>query len=224
MKKETVWAVAVLLLICGSISLGSTITLYTPAAGDATYSWNSKYGPSGYGTGTNEIGIYLYFGAPYGNDHTISIFEIPISALAGEPVTSATLEVDALGFGTNYYYGSAHIGWLDTGTVTLTGDVVADALGPASTALPNNFTIYDSYVPGSEIAGTRSFDFLSCIQADLAAGRTYSTFVMSGSRETYGSIYTAESGSGPRIVAIVPEPATICLLGFGALSLIRRKK
>ncbi|MHB0946348.1 MAG: hypothetical protein ACYC3B_04195 [Sedimentisphaerales bacterium] len=221
MNKKTFLAVAVLFLLAGSISFGSLI-LYTPTAGDAQFYWNSKYGLDAYTTGGTEIGIYLYMGAPYGNDHTISIFEIPIAALAGKTVEGATLEVNALGFGTGYYYGSASIGWLNTGSMTLTGDVVADGLGAPAKSVPGGFPIYNSDY--AYTSGLKQFDVLSCVLADLAAGRTYSTFVMSGSRETYGSIYTAESGSGPRIVAVVPEPATVCILSLGALSLIRRKK
>jgi len=221
MNEKTFLAVTVLLLLVGSVSIGSVI-LYTPTAGDAQFYWNSKYGYDSYTTGGTEMGIYLYMGAPYGNDHTISIFEIPIAALAGKTVESATLEVNALGFGTNYYYGSASIGWLNTGSMILTGNVVTDGIGAPAKSVPGGFTIYNSDY--AYTSGLKQFDVLSCVLADLAAGRTYSTFVMSGSRETYGSIYTAESGSGPRIVAVVPEPATIAMLGLSVLSLIRRKK
>lgn len=205
-KTTIICVVVVLLMICATAQ--AAITLYTPTAGDATYSWNSKYGPYGYGTDATAIGVGLGFGGSYGNDYTVSIFEVPIAALAGQTITSATLIVDSLGFGTGYYYGSACIGWLDTGTTALTGDVVADGLGPASTGRPSGFTIYDSGY--GDTSGPKSFDVLNCVLNDMDAGRAYSTFVMSGSRDTYGSIYAAESGSGPRIVAdVVPEPSTI---------------
>ncbi len=90
----------VALLAVGASAQAGVITLCTPAAGDATWAWNTKYGPYSYGAGGTEMGVSLYFGAPYGNDYTVSIFEIPIAALAGNTVTSATLVVDSLGFRT----------------------------------------------------------------------------------------------------------------------------
>ena len=213
----------VALLSMGAVASAAVSTLYTPPAGDATYSWNTKYGPSGYGVGDQTMDVNLYFGAPYGNDYRVSIFEIPISTLAGLTPTAATLKVNSLGFGTNYYYGSANIGWLDVGSLALTGDVVADDLGPASTSVPGGYTIYDTYTVAGT-AGVVSFDVLSCVQADLAAGRGYCTFVMSGSRDTWGSIYTAESGLGPRIEVVVPEPATLAMLALGGLALMRGRR
>ncbi|MFZ5832175.1 MAG: PEP-CTERM sorting domain-containing protein [Planctomycetota bacterium] len=220
-------ALVALWMCIAETASAATLTLHTPPSGDATYAWNTKYGPSGYGAGADSVGIYLYFGAPYGNDYTVSIFEVPIAALAGETVTAASLQVESLGFGTNYYYGSARIGWLNTGSTPLSGDVVADALGPLSTSLPGGMTLFDTgYVAGD--AGAVSFDVLDCVLADLAAGRDYSTFVMSGSRETWGSICAAESGSGPRIVAevaSVPEPSMAGLLAGAGLAVLafRRK-
>lgn len=219
--KKNVSLLSGLFLLLAGISMGS-ITLYSSSAGDAMYAWNSKYGSYGYTAGTNDMGVGLQMGGQYGNDYTVSVFEIPIAALAGKTITAAALEVESLGFGTGYYYGSANIGWLDTGSQLLTGDVVADNLGPAASGRPNHFTIYNSDTAGSELAGIRSFDVLDFVLADLAAGRTHSTFVMSGSRETNGSIYTAESGFGPRIVA-VPEPATFGLLALSWLFLRKAK-
>jgi hypothetical protein len=222
MKKNAFLSLAIATVILANVSLGA-ITLYTPSDGDAQYGWNSKYGPYGYTTGQTTMGVYLYFGAPYGNDYTVSIFEVPIVALSGMILTTAELQVDSLGFGTNYYYGSAQIGWLDTGSRTLTGDVVADGLGTLGLT-PGGYEIWDTYdIP--EAVGLKSFDFTTQVQADIDAGRTFSTFVLHGSRETWGSIYTAESGRGPRLVAdfegasSLPEPATLIILSLGSILL-----
>ncbi len=105
----------------------------------------------------------------------------------------------------------------------LTGDVVADNLGPASQSCPGGFQIYNSDYP--DTPGLKYFDVLSYVQADLTAGRAFSTFVMSGSRDTYGSIYTAESGSGPCIVATsVPEPGTISAMALGLSGMLLRRR
>jgi hypothetical protein len=225
MKRNAFLSLAIAAVVLTNVSFAA-ITLYTPMNGDAQYAWNSKYGPYGYTTGGTTMGVGLYFGAPYGNDYTVSIFEIPIAALAGQTLTSATLQVDSLGFGSSYYYGSAQIGWMNTGANTLTGDVVADGVGSMSPT-PSGYEIWDTYdIP--EAVGIKSFDFTVQVQADIDAGRTFSTFALHGSRDTYGSIYTAESGQGPRLVvdypgASLPEPATLVIFGAAVPFLLRRK-
>lgn len=226
MKRTLIAILAIIALAIGVAAQAETITLFTPLSGDATYSWNSKYGPYGYDSGGVTLGIGLAMGPPYGNDYTVSIFEVPIAQLYGKDVTSAVLVVDAIGFGTNYYYGSASIGWLDTGSAVLTGDVVADGLGPAATARPGGMTIYDS--GASFVDGLKEYDVKSYVLADVAAGRSFSTFVMSGSRDTYGNIYAAESERGPRIIVeAVPEPTGLTALAAGLAPLmfiLRRRK
>jgi hypothetical protein len=224
MKKLSIVLVLLILGFSTAASFANIVTLLAPASGDGTFAWNSKYGDWGYSQGGTEMGVGLSMGGSYGNDYTVSIFEIPIASLAGKPLTSAVLQVYSLGFGTGYYYGSAAIGWLDTGAMVLTGDFVADGLGAPAKGRPNSFYIFNTDWPGSEQPGYRQFDVLSYVQADLAAGRSFSTFVMSGSRDTGGSIYTAESGFGPSIIAVIPEPATIAILALGMFFTRTRRK
>ncbi|MHB1459857.1 MAG: PEP-CTERM sorting domain-containing protein [Armatimonadota bacterium] len=220
-RLRTLSIVVMMLLV--SLAAQAVVTLKATAPGDAQYAWNSKYGPYGYVTGTDSIGVNLQNNTPYGIDYTVSIFMIPLADLDGYDVSSALLEVESLGFGTGYNYGSAKIGWLNTGSTVLTGDVEADALGPASSGMPGNFVIYDSDY--GDTPGVKSFDATSLVQQDIAAGHAYSTFVMSSSRDTVGSIYTAESGKGPRIIATpVPEPVSIVLIGAGLASLLLRRR
>ena len=200
---------------------GYTLTFYTPAAGDAQYEWNSRYAGEGYsGVGALTVGASssFYAGVPSDTQYTAGIFMLPISALAGGELYSATLTVRSNGFSTWYYYGSGSLGWLDTGSMILTGDVVADGLGPVAKARPGGIQIYNSDVGGSAAAGNYyNYDVASYVQADLNAGRSFSTFVLTTSRDTAGSLHSAESGTGPMLVALssIPEPSTYAALaGF----------
>lgn len=215
-----------------TVALGQpyALNLYTPAAGDAEYSWNSRYGGDDYsGVGSLSLGAstFFYSGYPSDTQYTVGIFMIPISALAGGELSAATLHVRSAGFDTYYHYGSASLGWLNTGTTALTGNVVADGLGPLAKSPPTGMTVYNSDFPASSTDGTLlSFDVRSYIQADLDAGRAFSTFVLTSSRDTYGSLYSAESGNGPMVVALssIPEPGTYAaILGIFALAAAFRR-
>lgn len=182
--------------------------------GHAEFSWNSRYGGDAYGNvngATLRCYTSFYSGVPSDTEYTVGIFMIPLASLAGGELSSARLDVNVVGFSTWYFSGraTASLGWLNTSTLpSLTGNVVADGLGPLAKSRPGGYLVYDSYVSGSGAAGPLSFDVTSVVLTDLNAGRAYSSFVLSSSRDTSGSLQ-ATASQGPVLVAFstVPEPA-----------------
>lgn len=218
------WAVAAVLVSQGA-AMAADLTLPVTASGDASYGWNSKYGPYGYTQGGTDLGVSLQMGGRWGNDYSVGLIEVPIAALRGSGLVSALLQVQTTGFGTGYYYGSAGLAWLDVGAQAVTGDVVADGLG-ALAAPSITWTLWNSDgSAGSGDPATKTVDVTSVVLLDLAAGRDYSSFQLTGSRDTWGGIYAAESGQGSRLLATttapVPEPASWMALlgGLAALGL-----
>jgi hypothetical protein len=224
-----------MLLGVGALQGQSVIYLHTPSVGDANYAWNSRYGGDGYtgvGDDTIEANRSFYSGVPSDTQFTVGIFMIPLAPLSGGDLLGATLQVYSNGFSYWWHYASAQLGWLDTSVALpspLEGDVVADGLGPFAKSLPGGFLIYDSYVSGSGAPGWKEFDVTTQLQADLDVGRTFSVFVLSTSRDSAGSLASAETGMGPRVIAwsTIPEPTSAAwLLGLaaGLMVLLRRPR
>ncbi len=221
-------AAIVFAIVAGRVQ-AATFDLYATPDGDAEYSWNSKYGPYGYTTGSTELGVGLYMGAPYGNDYTVGIIEIPISELQGGILFSADLHVYSNGFSTGYYYGSAGLSWIAP-TMPVTGNPVTDGVGSMLGGVSIEYPLWDSGV--GQGAGWFSFDVTAHVQQDLDAGRDFSTFILGGSRDTYGTICAAEAAGafGPMIQATgnVPEPLVCHLLAAGfalfGLRVLRRNR
>jgi hypothetical protein len=207
----------------GQTAWADLVVSYVLPQGDVNYAWNSKYGPWGYTQGGASLDVGLSMGGQYGNDYTMGILEIDISRLRGGTLFQSALWVYSNGFGTGYWYGSAGMRWLDTGTRTLTGDPVADQLGPILGTPALEYELWSS--DRGQSAGWFSFDVTTHIQADLTAGRNFSTFVLNGSRDTFGGIRAAEYGGGfgARLESLssVPEPGGAGVLFLASLALVR---
>jgi hypothetical protein len=113
---------------------------------------------------------------------------------------------------------------LFTGNLLMTG--VTGSTGSGTLDLDGGIIYANDLLPGT--SGT----FRSLVVKDgtlvLKTDRTtelagYSSWLTAAPGYTLHTAYNAGSGT-TTVWATIPEPATICLLGFGVLSLIRRKK
>lgn len=220
------FAAALLLGATAQTARADLVVSYVLPQGDADYAWNSKYGPWGYSQGGTNLNVGLSMGGQYGNDYTMGVLEIDISRLRGGTLFQSALWVYSNGFGTNYWYGSAGMRWLDTGARSLTGDPVADQLGPILGSPASEYELWSS--DNGQGSGWFSFDVTAHVQADLTAGRNFSTFVLNGSRDTFGGIRAAEYGGGygARLESLssVPEPAGAGLVGLMGVVLAQRRR
>ncbi len=217
-------ALAVAILGFAVPAQANAVTLWASGAGDGTLHYNTKYGVDPYVTGDPTMWANLQFNAPYGNDHFNIYMEIPIAALQGATLTGATLQLDSLGAGNWWYYGSAYVRHLNPGAILPTGNIAVD--NPLAWGYDTGWVIFDTYAafPWDGSAGIKSFDVTAEVQADLTAGRSYSSFLLEASRDTGITIYASETpGQGPRIYAeggsLVPIPGAVWLLGSGLLAL-----
>lgn len=211
---------AVLCLVLSVAILGSGVParaaggyLWASGAGDGMQHYNSKYGPDPYVTGEATMWASLQFNSPYGNDYWNIFIEIPIAPLLGQTLTSATLQVDSLGAGTSYYYGSAYVRHLNPCPFLPTGNIAVD--NPFPWGFDNSWTFFNTDGGPDGSPGIKSFDVTAAIQADLTAGRSYSTFRLDASRDTIVTLYASETtGQGPRVYAQVKglNPGAISLL------------
>jgi len=213
---------ATLLTTSAASSQAASVYLWASGAGDGSFYYNTKYGGNTYTTGGSTMYASLYFGAPYGNDVNNIYMEILIAALLGQTLTGAIIQLDSLGAGTGYYYGSAYVRHLNPGASSPTGNIAVD--NPFAWGADASWTFFNTDGGPDGSPGIKSFDVLASVQADVAAGRSYSTFVIDASRDTGVTIYASETpGQGPRILAsgetLVPIPGAVWLLGSGLLGL-----
>lgn len=208
-----------------------TLTSAVTASGDAAYNWNSRgFGGTSYTPGEVDLGTSSQFDSslPSSTYYTTGLLEFSIASLAGKTPSQVTLSVYSNGFSTGYYYGSAGLQWVNTGTTTLTGDVVADGVGAFVGGTSIQWTLFNTDT-ATNLTGWHTFDVTTAVQQDIDAGRAYSTFALTASRDTGGSIKAAESGLGAYLTAtVVPEPSSYAAVAAGsaimALAVRRRRR
>jgi hypothetical protein len=222
MSRSLTKTLAVIGLVLSLAILGSSVPvqagssyLWASGPGDGTVHYNTKYGVDPYVTDGLTLWANLQMNSPYGNDHWNIYLEIPIASLRGhgQILTRATLQLDSLGAGTGYWYGSAYVRHMDPGTSLPTGNIVDD--NPLAWGYDTSWTFYNSDGGPDGSVGIKSFDVTAAAQADLTAGRNYSVFLLEASRDTGVTIYASETAEqGPRIYAntMVPIPGSMFLL------------
>jgi hypothetical protein len=176
------------------------------------------------GGGTMNVSEFLTIGANQGEKGVLTMSSGAINT--GLFVTNAHLFIGQKGTGTVYMNG----GTINLISVNQTGNLrIADVNAMANGNLYLNAgTIFanDLLMP---FAKAGSIDItggvLQLIGNDTAA---VNGFILAGKIITSlenGTVQVSYNlGTNRTIVTAIPEPATICLLGFGVLSLIRRKK
>jgi hypothetical protein len=220
--------VAVAVLGLAVQAQAGSVYLWASGAADGIR-WDDSYNwlDHSYVSGNAQLETQRQYWSPGWGAENIYI-EIPIALLAGQTVTIATLQLESLGFGTGYYYGSAAVSHLNSGGNLPTGNIAND--NPHTWGGDGSWIIFDSYAdPPNGGAGIKSFDVTAEVLADLTAGRAYSTFMLDASRDTVGTLYASETtGQGPRIYATgdfaVPIPGAVWLLGSGLLGLAGVRK
>ena len=198
-------AVVLFLVLCFSVPCESALMIPTQGGGaDGMIARDWYSNPNNYWVDSGSATVNAYHDG--GNRWWYrGLIIINISSLAGKTIESTTFNFYSNGFsGVNLQY--------------------VGGIGPVLT------TAYGQ-IAGSNIAsldgstGWKSYDVSSYVQSGINnnyqnIGFVFNAVVNYGS----GTAGSAEGGQAAYLNVIVPEPATMCLLGIGGMCLLRRKK
>ncbi len=214
MKRQAFFGLAAAVLLLPALSGAGIVYTSSSSDGVACYqTWMGGNDRWASGSGDSMGGLYYYFG---GADRLrqYPTMQFPLASFAGMSEVTATL-----GF---YVTGGEHIDWAyvrfydanTNGTITY------------------NSGSGGSRVTGGELSSTGwySIDVSGPVQTALDKGYDWVTFnIHMPDYDMSVSVVSSEgavgeyAGLGPQL-SVVPEPATIGILGMGMLSVLRFRK
>ncbi len=201
----------VLLAMLAGFSQAAIINVVQPEgdghSGKARYGWGFPWESTGFdgGSATNWAGHW--YDAPYGASSDV-FMQISLTGIpSGATIEQATLNLyitECSGSGGQIYHRANSL----------------TANGHASQLLGGDVKIMDI----SSSVGWLSIDVTSYIQSDIEKGHGWAVFSLPNKGYSSLSISSGETANAAYLAVVIPEPATLGILGIGSLSLLRRKK
>lgn len=234
--KSHVFAALVMCAGCAEVALGASVVLHA----DLGKSGTLVSAADGYGNTLPAMtyGYLAFFGdsttGSFDYDLAVLKFALPGTLSPTDTINSATYSLPMYNYvssATNTIYVKVQRYASDNNT------------GLMSTDHPDNATLVDvgvASITNTGSGGPFLIDLTSAVAADVAAGKTYTSYLLSAVADSLGTPITAGGSQGdvyyggfadPQYgealtidYTAVPEPGALTLLGLGAMGLFARKR